>query len=186
VALATVRRFSFTSAASRWEASEMNEIPHSGRSEDTAKLAESAALSGVRRRRAELHGTIVDVEGALASPARGREELWGIRVRDALAALITDFAEHVRTTEGPEGLHQEIVSADPRLVNAVQKLTDDHQVIAADLAEVSVLARSTLSAEEVDLVRTKTTRLLAILIRHRQRGADLVYEALATDLGASE
>ena len=103
-----------------------------------------------------------------------------------LTQLVTDFAEHVRTTEGPEGLHQAIVSADPRLANAVQKLTDDHERIAADLAEVSMLARPPLGPDEVDVVRTKTTRLLAILIRHRQRGADLVYEAFETDLGGGE
>lgn len=35
----------------------------------------------------------------------------------------------------------------------------------------------------VDAVRTEATALLGILARHRQRGADLVYEAFAVDLG---
>jgi hypothetical protein len=164
----------------------MHEIPRPVRIPDETAKAEPDALNAVRRRREELHGSIVDVEHALAAPASGREEAWGVQVRQALAELVTDFAEHVRTTEGPDGLHQVIVSTEPRLANAVQKLTDDHQHIAADLAEVSTLARVPRTAEDVDLVRTKTTRLLAILIRHRQRGADLVYEAFETDLGGGE
>jgi hypothetical protein len=161
-------------------------LPDAAPAEDGTAMMQPEVLSDVRRRRAELHGTILDVEHALAAPASGREELWGVQVRDSLAALVTDFAEHVRTTEGPDGLHQDIVGADPRLANAVQKLTDDHAHIAADLAEVTMIARGPLGPEEVDLVRMKTTRLLAILIRHRQRGADLVYEAYATDLGGGE
>jgi hypothetical protein len=35
----------------------------------------------------------------------------------------------------------------------------------------------------VERVRQRADELLAALSRHRQRGADLVYEAYATDLG---
>ncbi|HEY3736107.1 MAG TPA: hypothetical protein VGL26_01575 [Jatrophihabitans sp.] len=143
-------------------------------------------LQSVRARRAELRATLAALEQALAAPAQGREDLWGVGVRESLATLVTDFAEHVRVTEGSDGLHQAITTAAPRLIHAVRQLTDEHSRIAAELAELTSLARPPLGRTEVEVVRTKATRLLGGLARHRQRGADLIYEAYETDIGGTD
>jgi hypothetical protein len=38
----------------------------------------------------------------------------------------------------------------------------------------------------VDAVRERGTRLLGHLVRHRQRGADLIFEAYQTDIGGGD
>ena len=44
-------------------------------------------------------------------------------------------------------------------------------------------ARTSESKEDVDGVRRLGTALLGLLVRHRQRGSDLVYEAYELDIG---
>ena len=43
--------------------------------------------------------------------------------------------------------------------------------------------RTPESREDVDKIRDLGTLLLGVLVRHRQRGSDLVYEAYELDLG---
>jgi len=143
-------------------------------------------LEVVRRRREELRETLAQVEQALASPATGRAAAWGVRVRAAIAALLEEFAEHVVITEGPDGLHQAILAGDLRLANAVSALTADHTVIATGIAELLGATQPPVTGENVDDIRVRGTRLTARIARHRQRGADLVYEAFDTDLGGGD
>ena len=140
-------------------------------------------LAAVRQRRAELRETLQRLEEALAAPAAGRAVVWGERVQQALARLDQDFALHIEVTEGPDGLHQSILSGDVRLTNAVEALTAEHAAITAELVAVSAAAEAPVTPTDVPLVREEATRLMGHVIKHRQRGADLVYEAYATDIG---
>lgn len=153
---------------------------HSEREPGTSELDE------VRRRRAELRESLDALERALASPAAGRPLIWGERVRTVLAEVADDLREHVRVTEGPAGLHQAILSGDLRLANAVAALTGEHHEIAVELADLETDTEPPLSSAEVVEVRDRATRLLVDLIRHRQRGADLIYEAYQTDIGGGD
>jgi hypothetical protein len=140
-------------------------------------------LGTVIRRRAELRHTIVDVEQALARPAPGRLQEWAAEVREGLAHLSADLEAHVDVTQAEAGLHEDILAAAPRLANSVERLRREHQEIRDSL----VAARDLLEApEEGDWptqVRERVTSLLTRLIRHRQRGADLIYEAYQVDVG---
>lgn len=146
----------------------------------------AAELAAVRRRRAELRESLVALEQALASPASGREERWGSRVHRALLTFADDFAEHIVVTEGPEGLHQAIVTAAPRLSHAVEMLVGDHQRFSADIAELVAISVPPLTPTEVAVIRDLGTRLVADVSKHRQRGADLIYEAYETDIGVGD
>lgn len=150
---------------------------------DAISPTHHAELDELRRRRIELRDTMSALERALAAPASGRAVVWGEGVHDALLALVDDFREHVVVTEGPGGLHQAILDGAVRLANAVQALVDDHAVIAAGIAEAIALAAPPVTEADVATVRDHCTALLARLARHRQRGADLIYEAYATDVG---
>jgi hypothetical protein len=140
-------------------------------------------LDAVRARRAELRETLNLLEAALAAPARGREMVWGEAVHAALVMIADDFGAHVEVTEGPGGLHQAILAGDIRLANAVDALTDEHGQIAEEIAGLVADSQAPVTADDMDGLREQATRLLGHLVRHRQRGADLIYEAYATDVG---
>jgi hypothetical protein len=143
-------------------------------------------LDRVRRRRAELREAIGALESALAAPASGRAVVWGERVHDALTEIAEDFREHIELTEGPDGLHQAILAGDLRLANAVAALTDEHVRIDADIVALVADTEPPVTPPDVADVRERSTKLLGQLIRHRQRGADLIYEAYETDIGGGD
>lgn len=143
-------------------------------------------LEAVRLRRAELRETLNLMEAALAAPARGREDIWGEAVHASLVMVADDFAAHIEVTEGPGGLHQSILAGDLRLANAVAALTAEHADIAAEIAALVADSSAPVAAGDVDDLRERATKLLGQLIRHRQRGADLVYEAYQTDVGGCD
>lgn len=142
-------------------------------------------LGAVRQRRAELRETLQLLEEALAKPATGRAVIWGENVQQALARLAQDFALHIEVTEGPDGLHQSILAGAVRLANAVDALTREHASITAEIAAVAALVEPPVTPTDVPIVREEATRLMGHVIKHRQRGADLVYEAYETDLGGN-
>ena len=142
-------------------------------------------LDAVRARRAELRETLNLLEAALAAPARGREMIWGEAVHATLVMIADDFGAHVEVTEGPGGLHQAILAGDLRLANAVDGLTGEHGQIAEEIAVLVADSRAPVTAQDMDELRERATKLLGQLVRHRQRGADLIYEAYATDVGGT-
>jgi hypothetical protein len=126
------------------------------------------------------------LESALAAPAAERSVIWGELVHQALVDLADDFVDHIEVTEGPEGLHQAILSGAVRLANAVNALAAEHAVITAEIAALVRRTEPPVAARDVDPTRERATGLLADLVRHRQRGADLIYEAYDTDIGGGD
>jgi hypothetical protein len=149
-------------------------------------ITRNVELDAVRRRRAELRESLDALEQALASPAVGRPLIWGERVRSVLVEVADDVREHIAGTEGPDGLHQTILAGDLRLTNAVQGLTQEHAQLSGELAELIAMTEPPVTAEDVPEVRERATRMLGHLIRHRQRGADLIFEAYETDIGVGD
>jgi hypothetical protein len=145
-----------------------------------------AELAAVRLRRAELRETLNLMEAALAAPASGRAVVWGEAVHASLVMIADDFVAHVEVTEGPDGLHQAILTGDLRLANAVEALTAEHADFAQEIAELVVDSEAPVTPHDVDGLRERATRLLGHLIRHRQRGADLIFEAYQTDIGGGD
>ena len=143
-------------------------------------------LESLRLHRAELLESMGALELALAAPAGNRSAAWAERVHVALVELTGDFRQHIALTEGPGGLYSGLLTAAPRLSNSVAKLTQDHgQVneLAEDLLARMAEPEAVHDSDDVDGLRVLATTLLARLSRHRQRGADLVYEAYQTDIG---
>ena len=153
---------------------------------DAVSTTHTAELDALRRRRAELRESMGELESALSAAAAGRAVVWGERVHAALQDLADDWGEHVAVTEGPAGLHESILSASLRLVNAVTALAAEHAVIAGDIAAAVAATEPPVAEPDVEPIREQSTLLLARLARHRQRGADLIYDAFALDLGAGD
>ncbi|HEV7203908.1 MAG TPA: hypothetical protein VGN18_04820 [Jatrophihabitans sp.] len=149
-------------------------------------VATRTELDAVRIRRAELRETLNSLENTLAAPAAGRAVVWGEAVHDVLLTVAGDFGAHVEVTEGPHGLHQSILGGDLRLANAVGALTAEHAQIAEEIAMLVADSSPPVAPADVAELRERATRLLGHLVRHRQRGADLVYEAYQTDIGGGD
>lgn len=138
--------------------------------------APTGKIRRARRHRAELRAAMQGFECALAvSPA---DPAWRHGVAAELVRLRTEFRTHVELTEGPDGLYAEVLVDAPRLVHQVYSLGREHAMVLAALDALA--ARIDASPERL---RSWAGDLLRELSRHRQRGADLVYEAYATDLG---
>ncbi len=149
----------------------------------------SRALDEARRRRATLHDQLVHVEQAISSPASGRVPDWNAQVVKEMVGLRDAFEQHVLVTEKPEGLYEEIITRAPRLSNKVHKLGEEHPTISNSVAA----ALTRLEAGEagtdtwqIDDCRDDLQRLLGLIVRHRQHGADLVWEAYNLDIGGPE
>ena len=140
----------------------------------------SDPLEHVRERRAGLRTAIGQVESSLASPAPGRVAAWSEEVREQLEVLSAGLDHHVVATEGPEGLLADIVEAAPRLAHRADLARRDHVRLRGQLDDVIALLRS--QEIDVDRVRDDVVELLTGLVRHRQAGADLIYEAYNVDI----
>ena len=142
-------------------------------------------LEGIRRRRAELRDSMSALESALAAPAPGRLSRWTERVRAALMELSADFREHVDIAEAPDGINARAVRSQPRLAKAVQRLNNEHVELAAIISQL-LDELDTPDDTPAEQLRDGLTRLLGRLVRHRQRGSDLLYEAWAVDIGGED
>lgn len=136
------------------------------------------SLAFARRHRAELLQAIQALEAALAVPAG--DPSWRVGVADRLRTLREAFAQHVVVTEGPDGLYAELLDHAPRLAAGVGSLVREHATV---LDALDALIARFAAGGDIDGLRSRATELLWQLARHRQRGADLVYEAYATDIG---
>ena len=65
-------------------------------------------------------------------------------------------------------------------------LATEHVLIGEQIAELVVNTEPPVTLTDVPEVRVRATSLIARLARHRQRGADLIYEAFDTDIGGGD
>lgn len=141
-------------------------------------------LEKVRAHRAELRESVAAVDDALASPiARGGA--WRERVRAALAELHHDFQDHIDLTERPDGLYDKVRRAAPRLSGKVDRLHDEHQHHREAISGFLAILEHGGTMADLPAFREEVTSLMGQLVRHRQTGSDLVYEAYDVDLGGS-
>ncbi|HEX6232609.1 MAG TPA: hypothetical protein VFZ63_05750 [Jiangellaceae bacterium] len=142
-----------------------------------------------RARRAQLLAAINALECALAIPAR--DPTWTAQVEAGVDRLAEAFDAHIVATEGPDGMYAEILRNAPRLSFAVGQLVVEHADARAAIGSLGKLvddlsATPEPPAELIERIREDGTQLLASLVRHRQRGADLVFEAYAHDIGGCD
>jgi hypothetical protein len=146
---------------------------------------ETQLLLDVGRRRTELRAAMDALERALATPVGPGDAAtaWAGRLQDALRRLYDAVEEHVAITEGADGLYAEVATHSPRLANAVARLTEEHADVLRRLEELLTLADVSGGPTYPAQARKAGTELHAVLMRHRQRGADLVFEAFGLDIG---
>jgi len=149
----------------------------------------TSALSEAKARRATLHDALVHLEMAISSPAAGRIPEWTALVVKELTSVHDAFEQHIIVTEKPGGLYEEIITRAPRLDGTVRRLKDEHP----DISEQIGVHLKRFEAVQVggdawplDDARDDLQRFIGTVIRHRQKGADLVWEAYNVDIGGTE
>jgi hypothetical protein len=149
----------------------------------TSEPHSTPALEVAARRRRELREALVAFEGALASPM-GDRVTWHAEATDALVSLGHAFEDHVAATEASGGLYDEVRETAPHLRTKANRLRAEHPAITAALIEATArLAVPPADEADADVVRDELQRLMGQIVRHRQHGADLVWDAYAIDIG---
>jgi len=146
---------------------------------------QSEALSVARIRRVALFDAVAALEFAAAGPA-GKGPGWWRHVGDELHVLREALCDHIHTVEAENGLMAEILEEAPRLAPIVGDLKDEHGELCEGVDLALDLVTSQLvepQPDQVDEIRDMVVSLLVLLTKHRQRGADLVYEAYDVDIG---
>lgn len=141
-------------------------------------------LGEIRHRRQRLLGAATALEAALAAPAS--DVRWPEGLGNSLAALRETFDDHVAFTEAPGGTIDQLRERAPRLSSRIDRLVDEHVTISADtdrLTDMLEQVRPERSAEDTRAIRREALELLGAIARHRQLGADLLYEAYEVDVG---
>ncbi|MFB9239771.1 hypothetical protein ACFFWC_30300 [Plantactinospora siamensis] len=137
------------------------------------------SLRAARAHRLTLLADMQGVERALAVPAG--DPRWRQRVAARVGALGRAFGEHMVMTEGHDGLYAELLDHAPRLTRGVHVLIREHAVVLDSIT--ALRARLDHPETTIDQIRCWGGDLLRELSRHRQRGADLVYQAYQIDIG---
>jgi hypothetical protein len=145
-------------------------------------VAAAARPPAARQPRPNFLGDVHALARALATSAG--EPSWRERLIVHLGPVQQGFADHVRVTEGPTGLYAALLHEAPRLDRGVRRLTGEHTAIAAAITALQQAA--TLPGVSAEELRDRVGRLLGALDRHRQRGADLLWEAYQADLGGED
>ncbi len=135
------------------------------------------AVSGAGKRRRALGAAMAELEQAVAAPVADPQ--WQANVAEALEDVAAAFVAHCEEVERPDGMFEEVLDEAPRLDREVDWFRLEHERIGAYIAEMTRAVES----GEPPALRGGLTDLLADLVRHRQRGADLVYEAYMVDIG---
>jgi hypothetical protein len=149
----------------------------------------SQALDEARKHRKTLHDSLVHLEEAISSPAAGRIPEWTTAVLKEMVDVRDAFAQHVIVTEKPGGLYDEILERAPRLEGNVRRLREEHPEIVKGIEETITRLEHVdigLEAWPLDAARDDLQRFMGSVVRHRQRGADLVWEAYNVDIGGIE
>ena len=149
----------------------------------TSEPPPTPALEAAARRRRELREALVAFEDALSSPI-GDRVTWRAEVADALETLGHAFEDHVKETEARGGLYDEMSDIAPHVGAKASRLREEHPAITAALVAASTrLAAPPADEADADAARDDLQRLMGRIVRHRQHGADLVWEAYAIDIG---
>jgi hypothetical protein len=138
----------------------------------------TSALHAAKGQRLSLRRAIDEFQAALAAPAGAADVERMLLVLDHVRQV---FAVHVEVTESPGGLYEEIMEIAPRLANRIARFEREHAAITAAVSA----ALDDLRKDVAPLagLHARLSHLLDALVRHRKRGADLVYEAYHVDIG---
>ena len=147
-------------------------------SDNESAEARSEALLAATERRIELKTAVSTVERAAAAPAA--KPSWRQELLRELYVLRVALDQHVEEVEGEDGLLLEMLQIAPRLAHKIDQVRDEHPPLCEQIAETIDLVEE---SDDVEQTRAVVLEALLAVARHRQRGADLVYDGYNVDIG---
>jgi hypothetical protein len=151
----------------------------------TQEQQATQALEAAARRRRALRDALFALEEAISSPDIDAER-WRLGVDARLTALRDAFADHVAETEAPGGLYDEMETIAPHVQGKARRLREEHPPIAVAIGDlIDRFAAPFAAGTDLDALRDEVQRLMGRIVRHRQHGSDLVWEAYAIDIGGA-
>jgi hypothetical protein len=149
-----------------------------------AAQADAKTLDEVRARRASLRKAMSAVAEAAEAPLGGHMTDWAAQLVGDLSRLSGAWERHITITEADGGLFGQIRGDAPELDPQLQQLHKEHDKIRDQIGRLcSAITAAGGDEAMLQQLREQVTIVLSDLIRHRQRGADLVYRAYEVDLG---
>jgi hypothetical protein len=139
------------------------------------------SLEAVREQRLGVRTALDGLERAVAAPSTGRVKEWAGTVAERASLLADAFANHVLVTERGGGLFDDVTAHAPRLANQIAHLRDEHGEITAALAAVKEGA-----GQDPDALRDASLSVMGAIVRHRNAGSSLLYEAYFVDIDAAD
>ena len=147
-------------------------------------VADAGTLDEVRERRARLRRAMGELAAAAEAPLVDEPARWATDLGASLDRLAGAWARHIAITEADGGLFGQIRTDAPHLDPQLQRLHRDHDTIRDAIIMIrGRLADAADDTTKLQQSRESVTTLISDLIRHRQRGADVVYQAYEVDLG---
>ena len=144
----------------------------------SAQKNQSEAFEAARARRVELNVAAADVERSAARASSN--PTWREGLLGELDGLRLALDQHVVEVEGEGGILKEMLVTAPRLANKINKVEAEHPVLTTQVAKTIETAQT---SEDIDAIRTTILETLGAIARHRQHGADLLYEGYSVDIG---
>ena len=144
------------------------------------------SLEAVREQRIGVRTALDGLERALAAPSSGRAKEWCAAVCERTETLAHAFAIHVLVTERQGGLFDDVLAHAPRLANQIGRLRDEHGQITGGLATVDEIAAARDPEDAVEPVREAALEVMGAIVRHRNAGSSLLYEAYFVDIDAAD
>lgn len=142
-------------------------------------------VESARERRQALKGAMEQLQVAATTPAAMAG--WLDRVSEALDGVADALDRHVGMVEGEDGLLAEITEMAPHLQPAIGQIRADHNELHAQVDSTKlVVKQAPAAADGQEAVRREIRSLLFSLGEHRERGADLVYDAYNVDITAAD
>lgn len=142
----------------------------------------TAPFDSARIRRLALHEAMEQLEWSIARASQADD--WRERVTEALDGLQVALEAHIVEVEAPDGLLAEILDMSPRFAAEIEEIIKEHADLTAEWQAADAAAQD--PAADTGHVRRLIITLLGGIAEHRQRGADLAFDAYNVDIGASE
>ncbi|MBW3667111.1 MAG: hemerythrin domain-containing protein [Actinobacteria bacterium] len=112
---------------------------------------------------------------------------WLEQVSKTLDDLSEALDRHVDMVEGEDGLLAEIADISPHLQSVIDQMRADHKDLQGRVDSMKLAIKQARSGPDGPAeIRREIRELLSSLAQHRERGADLVYDAYNVDISAAD
>ena len=120
-----------------------------------------------------------------AHDVRGDRAAWRASVTACLERLEAAWTRHAASNERPGGFFDQLRSEAPQLDPRLRQLHREHDVLHGTIRSSLDRLRAGRHADTGEVCRD-IDHLLGRLVRHEQRGADVIHQAYEVDVGGGD